>query len=93
MNYDTLPQTTRNLQGTDFEILNAEAVKFLRELQARLDPVRLALLNCWSKSLQAFWRKRGRIVADAHAVATFPRITELLTGGGFEEFSGHCSLF
>lgn len=52
-----LPQTTWDLHGTDREILTPAAVEFLRELHARFEPVRVALLEARKYRQQAYDRR------------------------------------
>jgi malate synthase len=52
-----LPQTTRELQRTDLEILTPDAAEFLRELHQRFEPVRLALLEARLYRQQAYDRR------------------------------------
>ena len=48
---------TNDLQKTELEILTPHAIEFLRELHARFEPARLALLECRRHRQEAFDRR------------------------------------
>jgi malate synthase len=52
----SLPQTSRDRQGADLDILSPDAVKFVRELHSRFEPARLSLLEMRRRRQEDFDR-------------------------------------